>query len=560
MRSRLLWSGFFASLTVVTAALVWISQTVLELESAERDLVRQSESNRLALWRMDSFLVPLIARESGRSASAYRLRSEPTEFVKLRFEFRQENKYLCVLPNAPKSDTAEIPDVLCEAVESKDFLEQIQNQSPNEFAVRDEEPPLPQQFENAPPEPLLGQANTSYQQLAAQEVTRNQNEFRKRSQNVLQSNSTIMPPAMRSPEQSPEDLEILGPMQGVWQDGLLLLVRPVSGGGAQFVQGCWLDWEAIRTQMLDDIRDLLPSAELVPSRTAEDGLQLAALPLRLTPGLPPTEILPVWTPLRVSLLIAWGCWLVAAIAVGWVLYCAIRLSERRGAFVSAVTHELRTPLTTFRLYTEMLVDGMVPSDEKRQHYLQTLRVEAERLGHLVENVLSYARLENTRRPDAVEEISVEDFLLRLQSTLQERAVRSDRRLVFLPYSEPLHISADAAAVERILFNLVDNACKYGGDAMNSQIEISARRDGHHVVIAVRDYGPGVSRRQVGRLFRPFSKSASEAAHSAPGVGLGLALSKRLARRMGGDLRCDQSVDQGACFQLTLPRSTATVRD
>lgn len=554
MRSRLLWAGFFASLIVVTAALVWVTQAVLELEIAERNLVRQSEHNRLALWRMDSFLVPLIARESGRSASAYRLSSRPTEFVQLRFEFRQESNFFCVLPDETKSDSLAIPDVLCAAVESSNLLEQIGQQPTNDWDVVEEDLGMQQQAENPSADPFIAQGNAAYKQLAAQEFTRNQNEFRKRSKNVMQNTANGFASSLRTPRQANEDLKTLGPMQGVWQDGLLLLVRPVRDGRSQFVQGCWLDWDAIRTQMLDDIQDLLPDAELVPSRTAEDGLQLAALPLRLTPGLPPWEPLPLWTPLRASLAIAWGCWLMAAVAVGWVLFCAIRLSERRGAFVSAVTHELRTPLTTFRLYTEMLVDGMVPSPEKRQRYLQTLRVEAERLGHLVENVLSYARLENTRRPDAVEVIDVAEFLQRLKSTLQERADRSDRTLIFGPQSEPLSISADAAAVERILFNLVDNACKYGGDALNSRIEITVGRDGDSAVIAVRDFGPGVSRRQSRRLFRPFSKSAHEAAHSAPGVGLGLALSRRLARSMHGDLRCDFSVDQGACFQLTLPVS------
>ena len=74
----------------------------------------------------------------------------------------------------------------------------------------------------------------------------------------------------------------------------------------------------------------------------------------------------------------------------------VALSERRGAFVSAVTHELRTPLTTFRMYAEMLAEGMVPSPEARQKYLETLRREADRLAHLVENVLQYARLERGR--------------------------------------------------------------------------------------------------------------------------------------------------------------------
>ena len=69
---------------------------------------------------------------------------------------------------------------------------------------------------------------------------------------------------------------------------------------------------------------------------------------------------------------------------------------------------------------------------------------------------------------------------------------------------------------------------------------------------MRDHGPGLPPRAIRRLFRPFSKSAHDAAHSAPGVGLGLALSRRLARALGGDLRLDENGPHGACFVLTLP--------
>ena len=111
-----------------------------------------------------------------------------------------------------------------------------------------------------------------------------------------------------------------------------------------------------------------------------------------------------------------------------------------------------------------------------------------------------------------------------------------------------------AAVEQILFNLVDNACKYavprGGTAIRVEV---GRADGGAGLsfLRVRDDGPGVPPKEARRLFRPFHKSAHDAAHSAPGVGLGLALSRRLARSMGGDLRLDAGLG-GACFVLTVP--------
>jgi signal transduction histidine kinase len=108
------------------------------------------------------------------------------------------------------------------------------------------------------------------------------------------------------------------------------------------------------------------------------------------------------------------------------------------------------------------------------------------------------------------------------------------------------------AVEQILFNLVDNACKYAAEATDKTVQLRVDALHDSVAFQVADHGPGIAPDQQRRLFRPFSKSAQQAAHSAPGVGLGLALSRRLARRMGGDLRYEPTDTHGACFVLTLP--------
>jgi signal transduction histidine kinase len=119
-------------------------------------------------------------------------------------------------------------------------------------------------------------------------------------------------------------------------------------------------------------------------------------------------------------------------------------------------------------------------------------------------------------------------------------------------TDSLAVRADPAAVEQILLNLVDNACKYAVGADDKRIHLESFRDDRSGLFRVRDHGPGVAADARQRLFRPFSKSARDAAHSKPGVGLGLALSRQLARDMGGDLRLDERVADGACFVLTLP--------
>ena len=243
---------------------------------------------------------------------------------------------------------------------------------------------------------------------------------------------------------------------------------------------------------------------------------------------------------------------MAAAAIGVLLHGALSLSERRGAFVSAVTHELRTPLTTFRMYTEMLAEKMVPDEAKQQRYLETLRAESDRLGHMVENVLSYARLEKGREAARVQEMSVGEILDKVGDLLGNRARQGGMRLVIEAADRDQKLRADLSAVEQILVNLVDNACKYAGAGADPSIDLAVEGAAGAVRFRVRDHGPGVTVAEQRRLFKPFSKSAKEAACSAPGVGLGLALSRRLARAMGGDLALERGVADGACFVLTLP--------
>jgi signal transduction histidine kinase len=259
------------------------------------------------------------------------------------------------------------------------------------------------------------------------------------------------------------------------------------------------------------------------------------------------------------LVMAWACVLLAALAVAVLVKGAVSLSERRAAFVSAVTHELRTPLTTFRLYTEMLEEGRVSGEERRRQYLVTLHAEAERLCHLVDNVLAYARLERGRPGGQLESVNLRDFLAQVADRLSDRAGQAGMHLVVRDAQcagtssprPPDNVQADASAVEQILLNLVDNACKYAACAEDRAIEIDAAIAPPWATIRVRDHGPGLSADERRVLFKPFHKSARRAAESAPGVGLGLSLSRRLARDMGGDLRLDESVTSGACFVLTL---------
>ncbi len=358
--------------------------------------------------------------------------------------------------------------------------------------------------------------------------------------------------------QAPPAVE--GVSQPLWLGKRLILARRVQSRGKTVIQGCWLDWEKLQTRLRDEVADLdLPTVSFLPV-TGGAGLEqphlLATIPVQLAIAIPP--VAPAWdSPIRVSLLAAWACLGLAIIAAAVTLRGVVALSERRGAFVAAVTHELRTPLTTFRMYAEMLAEGMVPSPEARQKYLETLRREADRLAHLVENVLQYARLERGRPGGRREEVTLAALLERTAPRLADRAEQAEMKLEVdtADETQALSLCTDPAAVEQILFNLVDNACKYASHGEDRRIHLEVSNTGRHVQFRVRDHGPGISRQGQRKLFLPFSKSVHEAASSAPGVGLGLALSRRLARDLGGSLELmDALENSGASFVLRLPQA------
>lgn len=577
------WVIFGLCLAVMLAAVAWISLMALRLDRAEGEARRQAaveEKVRLALWRMESALTPLISQESSRPYFSYGafypaeraytrmfaeiqrgeilvpspLLTETSPYVLLHFQFDSDGQLTSPqVPTGNMRDLAESAYTTHEKIEaSAARLAQLRAVFPRDEllgALHDEQP-LPVLLARARP--------TIHRDIARagqeEQYVRNVMEWNARasSQKALRANvgSNVLPLFSGVSEAM---------MKPLWVGSALVLARRVSVNGRDYIQGCWLDWPAIKRWLVAGVEDLLPAAELQPVLSEPGGKQsrmLAALPVRLVTGLVPANPTRRISPIKLSLIIAWGCVLLAAMAVAALLVGAISLSERRGAFVSAVTHELRTPLTTLRMYTEMLAEGMVTDKEKIRRYLNTLRVESDRLGHLVENVLAYARLEGRRAGGRVETVTLRELLDRVKDRLAQRAKLAGMELLVQAEDQiqSLGVRADTSAVEHILFNLVDNACKYAASASDRRIELEGGRGDSFVFLRVRDHGPGIAKTDSRRLFRAFCKSARDAANpaGAGGIGLGLALSRRLARSMGGDLRLDESVNDGASFVVTLP--------
>ncbi len=562
--------------------MTWLTRQALRADELRRAAEAETELEQrvsLALWRMDTELAPIIAEEVIRPAAAYRpgdIVVQPPPYVLLQFEVRGNGfwqspqqpvtqsyvvprfaelqevvrlpRLFAELPDTPLPTAAEVGQSIA-AANAQQVEEPGAEEDSFQFLADNtaSRPQVQQEVQTAKPTgkvpPRLTKAADFEQRAKRYQSAVQQNLLNSRQQQVAPANGYV------------GANEQVGVSRPVWIGDRLILARRVGGNGETVVQGCWLDWPQLKKRLLAEAADLLPGADLVRGHgdAADDpSRMLAGLPVRLVVGEVPAtgEVSPT---LGWALWMGWGAVALAVLAAAALLHGVMTLSERRAAFVSSVTHELRTPLTTFRMYAEMLARGMVADAARRQEYFNTLQREAERLTLLVENVLAYARLERGRKPQGQDRITLRKLLERVGPRLAQRAAQADMKcdLRLESHAADLEFTTDQSVVEQILFNLVDNAAKYARDAKDRQIHVEASRNGEWVRLVVRDHGPGIEQRPWGRQPRAFGKSAQRSAETAPGVGLGLALCRRLARQLGGRLEIDGAAGDGTTVALLL---------
>jgi signal transduction histidine kinase len=534
----------------------------------------EQERIRLALWRIDSAAAAWIADEAQRPLPDLVMKEAPKPEVKLRFDAREDGEFIADDPDK----TGSLRKALGLPPDQKTFSALCAGmpEIPSSWAiVPAAKPEVPQQKQ----EVQAPRQSSEYQKLANTKefagraravrgaVDKGQEFFNTTTNRAVNLGNGNLPAAEDSSIIANGTSSSIGgwtllrgglPRPAQFGDELFLLRHlqwtKTNGNILRSIQGSWLDEEAFKAMLLREVADLFPAARLIPAlpTDAGDGLALASFPWKVSPGNGAAPIEPLPRGIKLTLAAGWAA-AVLAICAAWLLVIGLmRLSERRASFVSAVTHELRTPLTTFQLYSEMLESGAI-KEEKRGEYFLTLRREAERLSHLVENVLAFSRIErgsarSTSGKHVLGEM-VAPMLERFQGRLSEANLKLVADIADPAWSAT--VQADPAAVEHVLFNLIDNASKYAAGSDPNEVALEAESHGGEVKIRVRDHGNGVARSERKRIFRAFHKSAAAAAESRPGVGLGLSLSRRLARSGGGDLRLENH-EGGACFALTLP--------
>ncbi len=350
----------------------------------------------------------------------------------------------------------------------------------------------------------------------------------------------------------------------VEDNGNLYILRQVQTNHGTYLQGALMNMGSLNRLLPSHVKKLLPNSRLTtwdPTKypteklRQEGNLPFVNAPLIFLPGTH-SEV-PVQNHKQMltwTLTLIWSMVLLGAAGVIWLMLGTFRLEQRRGDFVSAVTHELRTPLTSFSLYTEMLEDGMVPEQKKPEYYANMQR-ECRRLEHLIDNVLSYSRLQRnairrTRDTLTCQEL-FEPIAEKIGRRLQEEGINFSFALAQPIRILPIH--TDAVSVEQIMDNLTTNAIKYA-KVDNAKVQLTVQADHRNIVIRFRDNGPGISPKNRKLVFKPFCRTKDATNSRKPGVGLGLSLARDTARSLGGDLQLEFGTLGGASFLLTLPKS------
>ncbi len=365
--------------------------------------------------------------------------------------------------------------------------------------------------------------------------------------------------------------------------GQFVLFRKVWRDGQRFIQGALIEQQAFltgvvqaafRNTALSQMSELIVAyqgnvvavfSERASSNTiAGDGQSSGALlyQMRLSAPLSDLELLfsitrlPAgpggrvlnWITLILVMVLCSGFYLMYRLGVK-----QIDLARQQQDFVSAVSHELKNPLTSIRMYGEMLREGWAP-DEKKKLYYDYIYDESERLSRLIANVLQLARMTRNELQIDLKPTSVAELMDAIRSKVSAQIERADFEMK-LNCAEDVAgfvVPVDADTFAQIIINLVDNAIKFSAKSEVKVIEICCRLFYERtMVFSVRDYGPGVPKDQLRKIFRLFYRSENELTRETVGTGIGLALVHQLAKAMDG--RVDVlNRKPGAEFRLSLP--------
>jgi signal transduction histidine kinase len=229
-------------------------------------------------------------------------------------------------------------------------------------------------------------------------------------------------------------------------------------------------------------------------------------------------------------------------------------SQHKSRFLANMSHELRTPLNAIIGYSEMLQEEALTRGESSfSEDLQKINASGRHLLALITDVLDLSKIEAGRMELFAERIEVAALIAAVVPVAEPLLKKNDNQLIVQTQGELGALHTDITKLRQVLLNLLSNAAKFT-ERGTITLSVSSEPDGKSLTIAVRDTGIGITPEQLGSLFQEFSQAEASTSSKYGGTGLGLALSQKLCRALGGEIAVESQPGVGSTFTVTLPRN------
>jgi signal transduction histidine kinase len=226
------------------------------------------------------------------------------------------------------------------------------------------------------------------------------------------------------------------------------------------------------------------------------------------------------------------------------------LTQLRNDLVANVTHELKTPLSSMRLLVETLLNSQPLHEQTAREYLELIAQENLRLSRLIDNFLTFSRMERNKYAFGFKEVPAADIADGAITAVRERFNVPGCQFKTQLAPDLPAVVADADAMVTAVVNLLDNAYKYSGE--EKQITLSAHAENGNVCFAVKDNGIGLSPRDTKRVFKRFFQVDQRLSRTGGGCGLGLSIVKFIVTAHHGSVRVESQPGRGSTFVISLP--------
>lgn len=222
------------------------------------------------------------------------------------------------------------------------------------------------------------------------------------------------------------------------------------------------------------------------------------------------------------------------------------LENRKDEFLSIASHEFKIPLTTIKAYTQILKNRLRKDSNETYNYALRIEDQTNRLVRIVEELLDVSRIESGKMEIIKEEFDIDSLVKETVEDVQNTTTHK----IIIKKSTGKTVYADRQHIGRVLINLLSNAIKYSPG--KDKIEVILSEDGKNVILAVKDYGIGISQENQNKVFERFFRSNNSSKGKFPGLGLGLYISMNIIKNCGGDMWLKSKEDKGSTFYFSLP--------